>query len=1027
MRIHRLEVQAFGPFAGRETVDFDELSEQGLFLLNGPTGAGKTSVLDAICYALYGSVPGFRQEGRRLRSDHADPATAPEVVCEFSTRGRRLRVTRNPAWERPKKRGDGTTTSQAKVLLQERVDGAWLPKSERNDEAGAEIEALLGMNREQFTKVVLLPQGDFAAFLRAKADERQKLLQQLFGSERYERLQEQLAADAAAARSRMGEAQRRLEAVLALAEHEAASVPAEGAAGEPARGLEEPAGPAESGGAAAAAGDPVASRERLDALLARVREEAAEAAGAVEALRSHAASCRAEADDLAALAARHGKLARAESLRAAVAAAAADQARRQQRLERHRAAEVLAGRIDVVDAAAEDLSGARAALADAEERVRAEQACPAAEAPAEELERGREAFAGEAAVLESMVPDEQTYLRLCGEADRLGASAAEAAAAGERHAEELQALGAAIAGLEETRNLLAELVRDLTPRRARAAAAQDVLGLVTSYREAVRTRLQREEEHRQAREAALTAKDTWLELLRGRLEQAAGELAGRLRDGEPCAVCGATEHPAPSLSKADGHAAVEAEDAARDAYDQAEAQSRAADERRGAAEREEAVLGARGGSADPAAAAAEAAAALRLVEEAEEAEQELARAEAELARLRTTSEQVRAAEAQSRHQAVEDAARAASSSAAAAELEEKLVAARDGFSSLAERAGELRRLASVLDGCLRARDRVRRAGEAARKAEAALSAALPASDFGTAGEARAALLAPAESAALQRACEAFETESTRAAVAFEDADVSTAAAEALAGVAVPDQVRLHAAEQRVAEAEGRLEQAALRGGLLDSAARRLAELRADFETAAAEAEPLIRRASLLAGLADTARGSRDNLRNMSLSTYVLAARLEEVAAAASLRLAAMSDGRYTLTHDDSKRGNAKSGLGLHVIDEWTGQERDTATLSGGESFMASLALALGLADVVQQEAGGVDIETLFVDEGFGSLDEEALEQVMDALEGLRDGGRVVGLVSHVAEMKLRISSQLRIVKGRHGSNVEFSRASLTSV
>ena len=159
---------------------------------------------------------------------------------------------------------------------------------------------------------------------------------------------------------------------------------------------------------------------------------------------------------------------------------------------------------------------------------------------------------------------------------------------------------------------------------------------------------------------------------------------------------------------------------------------------------------------------------------------------------------------------------------------------------------------------------------------------------------------------------------------------------------------------------------------------------------------------------------------MTLSTYVLAARLEQVAAAATERLSAMTGGRYALVHSDSTSGNRKAGLGLHVTDAWTGQHRDTSTLSGGEGFMASLALALGLADVVQQEAGGVSIETLFVDEGFGSLDETSLEQVMDALEGLRDGGRVVGLVSHVAEMKQRIGAQLQITKGRNGSSVRFS-------
>ena len=210
------------------------------------------------------------------------------------------------------------------------------------------------------------------------------------------------------------------------------------------------------------------------------------------------------------------------------------------------------------------------------------------------------------------------------------------------------------------------------------------------------------------------------------------------------------------------------------------------------------------------------------------------------------------------------------------------------------------------------------------------------------------------------------------------------------------------------------------------AAGSLGRLRAEYEELAESGREPRERADVLRGLAEAARGSGDNSYRMSLNAYVLAARLEQVAIAASERLVAMSDGRYTLQHSDARAArNAKSGLGLEVVDEWTGRRRDTSTLSGGESFMASLSLALGLADVVQQEAGGVDIETLFVDEGFGSLDEQALEQVMDALEGLRDGGRVVGLVSHVGEMKQRIGSQLQVVKQRNGSTVHIADALVT--
>jgi exonuclease SbcC len=157
---------------------------------------------------------------------------------------------------------------------------------------------------------------------------------------------------------------------------------------------------------------------------------------------------------------------------------------------------------------------------------------------------------------------------------------------------------------------------------------------------------------------------------------------------------------------------------------------------------------------------------------------------------------------------------------------------------------------------------------------------------------------------------------------------------------------------------------------------------------------------------------------MRLSAFVLAARLDKVAALANERLSGMGEGRYQLRHSDhlAARG-ARSGLGLEVLDLWTGQTRDTSSLSGGESFMASLALALGLADAVREESGGFDLQTLFVDEGFGTLDDESLEQVMAVLDNLREGGRAVGVVSHVAELRTRIPSQVVVSKTERGSSV----------
>jgi len=195
----------------------------------------------------------------------------------------------------------------------------------------------------------------------------------------------------------------------------------------------------------------------------------------------------------------------------------------------------------------------------------------------------------------------------------------------------------------------------------------------------------------------------------------------------------------------------------------------------------------------------------------------------------------------------------------------------------------------------------------------------------------------------------------------------------------------------------------------------LAVLGGQLSSALQAMEPVAARHAEVRELADLAAGGGGNVLKMTLSSYVLAARLEEVAAGASERLLRMTQGRFSLVHTDAGRGNARAGLGLMARDTWTGVDRDTSTLSGGETFLASLALALGLADAVAAESGGARLDALFIDEGFGSLDEQTLDEVMDVLDTLREGGRLVGLVSHVAELRQRIPTQLHVRKGRHGS------------
>ena len=238
-------------------------------------------------------------------------------------------------------------------------------------------------------------------------------------------------------------------------------------------------------------------------------------------------------------------------------------------------------------------------------------------------------------------------------------------------------------------------------------------------------------------------------------------------------------------------------------------------------------------------------------------------------------------------------------------------------------------------------------------------------------------------------------------------------------VALDPPADTRAAADAVEAARGELDEAVAAHDRARHQAEQLAGLAPQLSTRLAQLEPLAGRAAEARRLADLAAGLGANALRMTLSSFVLAARLEQVAAAASERLLKMTSGRYSLVHTDARRGGSgKSGLGLLACDTWTGIDRDTSTLSGGETFLASLALALGLADVVTAEAGGTRIEALFVDEGFGSLDEDTLEEVMTVLDGLREGGRMVGIVSHVAELRQRIPAQVRVHKAQAGSHLQ---------
>ncbi|MGN7249400.1 AAA family ATPase [Arthrobacter sp. SAFR-014] len=1045
MRIHRLEISAFGPFAGTEEIDFDRLSAHGLFLLNGPTGAGKTSVLDALCYALYGSVPGARQDGKRLRSDHADSAAEPRVTCEFTARGRRFEVSRSPAWDKPSTRGrNGFTTQQAKTLLRERVAGAWVEKSGRNDEAGAEITALLGMDREQFTRVVLLPQGDFAAFLRSKASDRLDLLQKLFGTERFEAVERQLALQAAGAVSEVADLEGRLALLVARARAEATALEVDpDAAPEPADGPE------------LLSWLESAASERASALAEDAASAEVQRRGCTERLEAELA--REE---------RRLKLAAALRRRADAEAAAPGLASAGAALDLHRKAELLGGQLKAVTAAESLLvraeRAADLAFAGVREAVSSSSELPVMELPVVEHRTAEHGTAEHGTAEHGTVIEHSAHAqhaavdvaaelsrlrslaavigeRLADE-DRLGGLHARAAGLGQRRQEltrsgddqavrllslrtEMEALRAALEPLEQ-------LAGESVLRTKEAAAADELVDVVRRYGIAAAACAAVTERHLKGREHHQELRRQWLDVREERLANAAAELASRLEHGAPCPVCGSPEHPEPVPAGDSVLGLAEKEERAKERSEAAERALAALEAELSEARQLVAVLAGQDGDTDPAEAA-------EAAQSAREAAAEAAAAVAELAASRSRQEELAERIEATEQLRVDLLSQLAQTESALTEiegqsnaLESSLETLRAGHASLAFRSDAVAQLVDILEQADAARSQLDQAAARLAEARTGLDRALPEAGFASAAEARQALLPGTEAARLESAVQAGRDEEVRLEELFASEELVVAAKERSAredesgSTTTPADLDLLRTEaEQAAEAAKDI---ALAAGMARQAAQTLGRLRTEYGELAESGREPRERAELLKGLAEAARGSGDNSYRMSLNAYVLAARLEQVAIAASERLVAMSDGRYTLQHSDARAArNAKSGLGLEVVDEWTGRRRDTSTLSGGESFMASLSLALGLADVVQQEAGGVDIETLFVDEGFGSLDEQALEQVMDALEGLRDGGRVVGLVSHVGEMKQRIGSQLQVVKQRNGSTVHIVDALVT--
>ena len=1008
MRPSKLVLENFGPYRERAEVDFSLLDP--LFLVCGKTGSGKTSIFDAMTYALYGAAPGTRGGlERQLWSQHARPGEAPLVEFEFFLGGAEYRAVRRPPYRRSSRRvKEALVEVDASAAFYRREGGEWKLLADKKTEADQAIGELMGLTEDEFSKIILLPQGEFQRFLEMKSSDRVEVLEKLFPV----RLHDAVSSIAKEKSKEALAELRRVDAELArlggAAESEASETALRESSAELSR-LEaerdravdrlQAASLAHSRAREAAEREARAhaARERLSAL------EAGAPAAAESERRIAAARAAARAEP--ALAAREAAEADLASVRSSL-----EEQRRRSALLASRSSEIeglraeglrLGEETTVIDRELGELGAAQEAWNEALRAREGLEACRlrSTEAAARaEAARAAEALALEARNASIVSAEEEGRIREAFEADREASEKADAA------------LKAAEAGAALAEKCL----------RLRAAAGSAKIA---------------------AEEAAIRLAEASASLARLEAAKRSGLAAGLalgLESGEACPVCGSLDHPAlaHAPSGAPGAAEFDAAQAAKERSLAEEAAARAAAasaaDRGSEAERELSEQGA--GFDDFASRLTEARAEERRAAEAVAASAKRRRAMEE--RRRETVKLEAALEAaRARRSAEETEAQAAA--IARAKLEMKLETAVSGAGTedpgpKAEEASARRERVladrSRLEASVAAweADRHRaealaaelesRSGILVERLDAAVeeeAAALAESGFGEAAAAREARLGMSELAALEADAEAYRRglDAARATAAAIEAEIAASASEDAEGPA--DEEGLAAEVTRAREARDGLQAS------LDAAVARVAELgreREERRRLSEERSRLESESGRLAGLSALLCGELPG-RKLPFKNYVLGAYFRVVAERASARLSLMSDGRYSLAADEGS-GRGYLGLELLVRDAHTGQARPAGTLSGGERFMAALSLAFGLADTIRERSGGTSLDAIFIDEGFGSLDDEALDRAVSVLDEAR-GARTVGIVSHVAELKARIPSRIEVAKGRSGSSLRI--------
>ncbi len=960
MRPLFLKMTAFGPFPATETIDFSALGKSPLFLINGPTGSGKTTILDAICFALYGKTTGDERDGAQMRCDLAAAETLCEVTFEFELDDHHYRISRIPEQQRPKARGEGFTEQKPTATLVEfSAEGdETLLVATRVSDATREIETLTGLSVDQFRQVMILPQGKFRQLLLAESAEREKIFSKLFQTHIYKQLENRLKEQAAQVRRDRDALYQQQRGILETVE--------------------------------------IGSAEELAAEIGELQPQVDTALTAKRQAETVFLDKTKRLQQGEALWLEFGRFEQTERELKQLNEQQPQIERQRQQLNDALAAEKLRPLfveqqrcVVEVERSQKNQSELQCQLTRDEEALQqAQQQLPQTEEIMKEQDRCK---------AELLQLDEQRKKLVQLEKLR-------------RQCVDLQQRLAALTQLTQLR----EKEQALQQLKNLATLATD-LSQVT--RQLKREELAGLELKKLLERQTTTARQLELAWHRGQ----AAILAAELQAEQPCSVCGSLDHPAPAHSEALLPSQSDLErarevlqvttvqlEAARDQYRQTASERDQLQVRHDELQQQidpalnydqlvtevatlQRQLTVGNISVEVAALTAE-----ELDEKQREEQRQLTAVETEITLLeKELPEEYRQLDVLDRREK---------------EVQRQLGALEkqhEGLVSAHQRAKEqFEKTAAALKEVNRQTEEARKHSKVATEAA---ENALAASCFATIECYRQALLDESSRQQLQSSIETFTSSFQKLTGAYEQLQRS------LENKTRPDLEELRAKLEQAVEEKTQID---AEWNRLNSRLDILTTTQDKLAANQRQLKELDDRYAVVGTLSDVANGQTGH--KISLQRFVLSVLLDEVLLVASERFSLMSKGRYRLLrNEDRSKGNKVSGLNLLVDDAYTGKVRPVATLSGGESFMAALSLALGLSDIVQAHAGGIHLDTLFIDEGFGSLDPESLDLAVRTLVDLQSSGRMIGVISHVAELKEQISLRIDVVGDRTGSSIKL--------